>query len=84
MITKSDAIRSLAPGAKFTNVKGVITWFSDDISQPSDSAIEAEVTNLQSQVDAEQTAKADRIASAKSKLEALGLTVEEIKEAFGI
>ena len=33
---------------------------------------------------AEQIVKTDQLASAKSKLEALGLTVEEIKEAFGI
>ena len=33
---------------------------------------------------AENDAKEARKASAKSKLEALGLTTEEIKEAFGI
>ena len=32
----------------------------------------------------EQSAKQIRLASAKSKLEALGLTAEEVKEAFGI
>ena len=46
MITKTDAIRSLTPGAKFTNVKDVITWFSNDIEQPSDSDIDAEVARL--------------------------------------
>ncbi len=34
--------------------------------------------------DADAAAKANRLASTKSKLEALGLTTEEVKEAFGI
>jgi len=84
MITKADAIRSLATGAKFTLIGDEITWFSDDISEPSASAIDAEVINLQSQVEVEQTAKSNNIASAKAKLEALGLTTDEVRDAFGI
>ena len=45
---------------------------------------EAEIEEGHRLWDAEQIVKADQLASAKSKLEALGLTVEEIKEAFGI
>ena len=33
---------------------------------------------------AEEAAKQDRVASVKSKLEALGLTTEEVQDAFGI
>ena len=33
---------------------------------------------------AEQVAKQDRVASVKSKLEAMGLTTEEVQDAFGI
>jgi len=33
---------------------------------------------------AEQVAKQDRLASVKSKLEAMGLTTEEVQDAFGI
>jgi len=33
---------------------------------------------------AEQVAKQDRLASVKSKLEALGLTAEEVQDAFGL
>ena len=33
---------------------------------------------------AEQVAKQERLASVKSKLEALGLTTEEVQEAFGL
>ena len=57
MITKTDAIRSLAPGAKFTNVNGVITWYSDGITQPSDSDIDAEIMRLQSEYDAKEYAR---------------------------
>ena len=37
---------------------------------------------IQAEVDA--VAEANRLASAKEKLEALGLTTEEVKTAFGI
>jgi hypothetical protein len=33
---------------------------------------------------AEEAAKQDRLASVKSKLEAMGLTTEEVQDAFGI
>ena len=34
--------------------------------------------------DAAKIAKQERLASVKSKLEALGLTTEEVREAFGL
>ena len=58
-------------------------WLSAS-PQPTESEIETAHAEWQTGYDAEQTAKTERLASAKSKLEALGLTVEEIKEAFGI
>ena len=57
MITKTGAIRSLSPGAKFTNVHDVITWYSDDIAQPSDSDIDAEIIRLQAEYDAQEYAR---------------------------
>jgi len=42
------------------------------------------LAQLQADYDQAITDKEARKASAKSKLEALGLTTEEIKEAFGI
>ena len=56
-----------------------IEWFSNE-PQPSESEIESGKVAW----DEEQSAKPIRLASAKSKLEALGLTTEEVKEAFGI
>ena len=57
MITKTEAIRSLVPGAKFTNVHDVITWYSDGITQPSDSDIDAEIVRLQAEYDAQAYAR---------------------------
>jgi len=57
MITKTEAIRSLSPGAKFTNVHDVITWYSDDITQPSDSDVDSEIIRLQAEYDAQEYAR---------------------------
>ena len=54
-------------------------WLSNQ-PQPSESEIAAG----QIAWEKKQTAKVDRLASAKVKLEAMGLTTEEVKEAFGI
>jgi hypothetical protein len=48
--------------------------------QPSD----AEIAVGQAAWEEEQSSKAARLVSAKSKLEALGLTTEEVQEAFGL
>jgi hypothetical protein len=55
---------------------------SDD--KPTQEWLEAEVIRQQGAWDAEQTSKQERLASVKSKLEALGLTTEEVQEAFGL
>jgi len=54
-------------------------WLSDQ-PQPSES----EIAVGQAAWDAEQSAKQERLDSVKSKLEALGLTTEEVQEAFGL
>jgi|TARA_R110002033_G_C3799187_1_gene231104 hypothetical protein len=54
-------------------------WLSSD-PQPSD----AEIAVGQAAWEEEQSSKAARLVSAKSKLEALGLTTEEVQEAFGL
>ena len=54
-------------------------WVSDQ-PQPSES----EIAEGQVAWDAAQVAKQDRLASVKSKLEGLGLTTEEVKDAFGL
>ena len=47
-ILKVNAIESLVPGAECTVINNKdIVWISKDKTQPSDSAIDAEVTRLQ-------------------------------------
>ena len=55
-----------------------------DKEKPTKEWLEAELTRQQAAWDAAQVAKQDRLASVKSKLEALGLTTEEVQDAFGI
>jgi hypothetical protein len=55
-----------------------------DQEKPTQAWLESELTRQQEVWNAEQVVKQERLASVKSKLEALGLTTEEVKEAFGI
>jgi len=53
MITKLDAILSLEPNAEVTLVgDDIVTWHSEDITQPTDEAIATEQARLQAQYDA--------------------------------
>tara|TARA_Y100000994_G_C15639995_1_gene420864 strand:+ start:714 stop:1022 length:309 start_codon:yes stop_codon:yes gene_type:complete len=54
MITNVDAIRSLAPGASYAIVDDEIIWNSPDITQPTQSEIDAEIVRLQTEYDALQ------------------------------
>tara|TARA_R100001143_G_C3248190_1_gene82275 strand:- start:97 stop:369 length:273 start_codon:yes stop_codon:yes gene_type:complete len=55
-----------------------------DQEKPAEEWLNAELTRQQEAWDAEQVAKQERLASVKSKLEVLGLTTEEVKDAFGL
>ena len=55
-----------------------------DKEKPTKEWLEAELSRLQARWDVDQIEKQERLASVKSKLEVLGLTTEEVKEAFGI
>ena len=52
----------------------------DSATMPTEAEVNAKIEELKQ----EEIDKENRKASAKAKLEALGLTTEEIKEAFGI
>ena len=57
-----------------------IKIIKEGATMPTEAEVNAKIAELkQEEIDREA-----RKASAKSKLEALGLTTEEIKEAFGI
>ena len=60
-----------------------LTWLSDT-TKPTEKALQKVWPSVQAEIAAEAQAKLDAKASAISKLEALGLTVGEIQEAFGL
>jgi len=61
-----------------------INSWSYSFAQPTDSQLDALDTQANTYEQNLITNRANNIASAKTKLEALGLSVDEIKEAFGI
>ena len=60
-----------------------LTWLSDT-PKPSKKTLEGLWVEVQAEIAEERQAKEDAKASAISKLEALGLTVEEVSVAFGL
>ena len=74
------------PGKEWTlngdNYTG-LTWLSDT-PKPKKAELEALWPDVQAEIAAEAQAKVDAKASAVAKLQALGLTVEEVSVAFGL
>jgi hypothetical protein len=60
-----------------------LTWLSDT-PKPRKSTLEALWPEVEAEIAAEARAKVDNKASAVAKLQALGLTVEEVQVAFGL
>ena len=60
-----------------------ISWDGPD-SQPTQEELQVAWVEAQQVADADTAAKANKLASVKSKLESLGLTTEEVQEAFGL
>ena len=52
MITKADAIQSLRPNSEWTMTGGVIDWLDSNTTCPTESEIQAELTRLQAEYDA--------------------------------
>tara|TARA_R110002110_G_scaffold327810_1_gene539493 strand:- start:16 stop:279 length:264 start_codon:yes stop_codon:yes gene_type:complete len=61
-----------------------ITWHDGNPNGITTEQITAKQAALVIQADADAIAKQNRLDSVKSKLEALGLTSEEVQEAFGL
>ena len=53
MINKSDAILNLIPNAKFAINEGVLIW-DDEREQPTDEEIQAKLSELQAEYEANQ------------------------------
>ena len=60
-----------------------IRWDGPD-PQPTQEELEVAWVEAQQVAAADATAKVNRLASVKSKLESMGLTTEEVQDAFGI
>ena len=60
-----------------------LTWLSEGTA-PTEAELTALWPTVQAEIDAEAQARQDAKASAVAKLEALGLTVDEVSAAFGI
>ena len=60
-----------------------LTWLSDT-PKPKKADLDALWPEVQAEIEAEAQARLDAKASAIAKLEALGLTVDEVKVAFGL
>jgi hypothetical protein len=56
-ITRGAAVASLKPGAEFMLYGDVLTWASDDISEPTTAEIDAEVIRLQAVYDSQLYAR---------------------------
>ena len=60
-----------------------LTWLSDT-AKPTKKALEALWADVQAEIAGEAQARVDAKASAVAKLQALGLTVDEVQAAFGL
>ena len=60
-----------------------LTWLSDT-SKPTEAALLKAWPGVQSEIAAEAQAKVDAKDSAIGKLKALGVTVNEVRVAFGL
>jgi len=69
--------------ARHHNINGNIVPFTAEEEAARDAEEAQAVIDTQNRKDAEDAKKA-RIASAKTKLQNLGLTVDEVKDAFNI
>ena len=61
-----------------------ISEWKSSSSQPNLQEIESAEVQWHSDIASENLANENNIASAKTKLEGLGLTLDEVKSAFGI
>ena len=60
-----------------------LEWL-DESPKPTKSKLESEWAGVQAKIAADAQAKIDAKASAIAKLQALGLTVQEVEVAFGL
>jgi hypothetical protein len=88
MINKiPDIIALLRPGKEFSitnNDISTIQWNTTDVLPVTQEEIDNKIQELEDQEEAERLQKIEKVNSAISKLESLGLTVDEAKAVIGI
>jgi len=83
----TNAILALDPNAQVSvdaEDLNQITWHDGNPNGITTEQITEKQAALTIQAEADAVAEANRMISVKEKLEALGLTTEEVKTAFGI
>jgi len=84
MINTLGVILALDPTAQVSVIGEDIIWHDGNPNGITAEQITEKQAALVIQADADAIAKQNRLDSVKSKLEALGLTTEEVQEAFGL
>ena len=79
LIRKFDGTEWILDGDDYTG----LTWLSDG-EPPTEAQLKKLWPIVQTEIAAEAQAKEDARLSAIAKLEALGLTVDEVQAAFGL
>ena len=64
MITKENALSTLRPGAQWTTRGDVIEWPDSEQTQPTEEEINAEISRLQAEHDAQEYARSRASAYA--------------------
>lgn len=80
---KIEILTRKFPGKEWVLRGDELEWLSDG-PMPSEQELADLWPVVQEEIAAEAQAKADARASAVAKLEALGLTVEEVSTVFGL
>jgi hypothetical protein len=84
MIDITAAIVALDSTAQVSVHGDEVIWHDGNPNGITAEQITAKQAVLVTQAEADAIAKQNRLDSVKSKLEALGLTTEEVQEAFGL
>jgi hypothetical protein len=84
MIDTITAIVALDSTAQVSVHGDEVIWHDGNPNGITAEQITEKQAALVIQAEADAAAKVNRLASVKSKLEALGLTTEEVQDAFGL
>ena len=87
MIEVSQAVASLRPDTEWTmngdDVEGII-WHTEGVEPLTSAEVQAEVARLEQEAIDKEAARAAKLESAKVKLAALGLDVDEVAAVIGV